>query len=93
MQHAPVSPAEINPRLVPHLEPGESVLWQNQPRPGSFFGPRQIAGGLSLIVLGISLASGVIAPQLPEASRYAPAAAAAGTGLLLLITRWSRREA
>lgn len=89
----PVSPKAVDPRLVPHLEPGETVLWQNQPKPGSFFGPPQIAGGLALIALGIVLASGLIGPQLPEASRYAPAAAAAGTGLLLLITRWSRRAA
>ena len=89
----PVNPAAVDPRLVPHLEPGETVLWQNQPKPGSFFGPSQIAGGLALIALGIALASGLIGPQLPDASRYAPAAAAAGTGLLLLITRWSRRAA
>ena len=89
----PLNPAAVDPRLVPHLEPGETVLWQNQPKPGSFFGPPQIAGGLALIALGIALASGLISPQLPDASRYGPAAAAAGTGLLLLITRWSRRAA
>lgn len=87
----PISSASVNPRLQPHLEPGERVLWQNQPRQGSFFGPGQILTSVALIALGLILASGIVGPQLPELSRYVPAAAASGTGLLLLITNWNRR--
>ena len=87
----PISSAAVDPRLAPHLESGETVLWQNQPRQGSFFGPGQILTSVGLIALGLILASGIVGPQLPELSRYVPAAAASGTGLFLLITNWNRR--
>ena len=87
----PLAATDIDPRIAPHLEPGETVLWQNRPKPGTFFGPSQIGGALALMALGIVLASGLIGSLPRGASTYVPAAAAVGVGILLLVTRWNKR--
>lgn len=88
---SPVNPEEVDPRLTHHLATGETVLWQNRPKAGSFFGPPQILGALALIALGIVIATGAMGTGVPPMSRYAPAAVAVILGLLLLISRWRRR--
>ena len=87
----PLAATDIDPRIAPHLEPGETVLWQTRPKPGTFFGPSQIGGALALIALGIVLASGLIGSLPQGASTYAPAATAVGVGILLLVTSWNKR--
>lgn len=94
MMHMDLRPRgndEIDPRLSPHLEPGETVLWQNRPKPGTFFGPRQIGWAAAWIALGIVVASGLIAAIPAGAQSYGPAAAAAAVGVILLATSWNRR--
>jgi hypothetical protein len=91
MDLRPLAATEIDPRITPHLAPGETVLWQTRPKPGTFFGPSQIGGALALIALGIVLASGLIVSFPRGPSTYGPAAAAVGVGILLLVTRWNKR--
>ena len=87
----PHAATEIDPRLAAHLQPGEVVLWQGQPKPVTFFGPKQILGALALIALGLVLASGLIDALPPGPTTYGPAAASVGVAALLLITRWNMR--
>jgi hypothetical protein len=95
-----VKPKDVDPRIAPFLEPGETVLWQKQPKAGSFLGPPRILGALALIMLGILIAtdatglisdSGAMGPDVSPLSRFVPAAVSAGLGLLLLINRWRSR--
>lgn len=87
----PHAATDIDPRIAPHLAPGETVLWQTRPKPATFIGPTQIGEALALIALGIVLASGVVGGLPRGASIYVPAAAAVGVGLLLLATGWAKR--
>jgi hypothetical protein len=87
----PVKPEQVDPRLAIHLAAGETVLWQNQPKSGSFFGPSQILGAFALIIGGILVATGMVGPALSNTSRYVPAAVAVALGIFFLISRWRNR--
>lgn len=52
----PVPEREIDTRIAPHLEPGETVLWQGAPRKGTFVSPG------ALLALGFCIIFGLVAP-------------------------------
>jgi hypothetical protein len=52
----PIPASDVDPRIAPHLETGEEVLWQGAPRQGTFLRPGIV------LVLGVAVAFGVLAP-------------------------------
>ena len=89
----PIPSADVDARLRPHLDPEERVLWQDRPKPGSFFGPVVIAGGLGLVLFGLFLLLGVAGNMLTPQMQYGGAAAAAFAGLVILAQGLRRRAA
>jgi hypothetical protein len=87
----PIPRDRINPRLLAHLEPGEQVLWQGQPRQGSFFGPGVAATGVGLVMAGILLAFGLGGHVLASDLRRLWAILGVLAGLIVLARGWSRR--
>ncbi|MBC7285340.1 hypothetical protein, partial [Hoeflea sp.] len=87
----PIPRDRIDPRLLAHLEPGEQVLWQGQPRQGSFFGPGVAATGVGLVMAGILLAFGLGGHVLTSDLRRLWAILAVLAGLIILARGWSRR--
>jgi hypothetical protein len=87
----PIPRDRIDPRLLAHLEPGEQVLWQGQPRQGSFFGPGVAATGVGLVMAGILLAFGLGGHVLTSDLRRLWAILGVLAGLIVLARGWSRR--
>ncbi|MBA6411708.1 hypothetical protein H2508_01090 [Parahaliea sp. F7430] len=88
---AALEPNKIDSRLGPHLEAGELVLWQNQPRAGSLPKLSHTIGALMLLLGGGLLASSIVAPNLSPVARYTPATVAMLLGSFLLFQGWRRR--
>lgn len=87
----PISAAKIDARLRAHLAPDERVLWQDRPKPGSFFGPGVIASGLGLVLVGALLIFGLAGSVLTPEMRLGAAAASVLAGLVILGTGLKRR--
>ncbi|MBM1143885.1 hypothetical protein GN155_008860 [Alcanivorax sp. ZXX171] len=91
--------ANLDPRIVRHLQPGEKVMWQGAPRPGTFLSPIALALCVFFIVYGLLALFGladryVIVPGDPfTLQRIGPALLlVAGPGWLLH-WMWTERGA
>lgn len=90
----PRPPDRIDPHLAPHLEEGETVLWQGAPRPGTFSNPLLwILAGL-LLLAGASILTGLLPAALSFATGNAllPGLALIGAGLLVAALAFARRD-
>jgi len=93
----PMDKDRIDPRLVPHLQDGEAVLWQGAPAPNTFLTPSVVMTGLGLLLLGPALWFHFIDMLLPSMAaidgpaRQVPAVASSLVGLGLLVQHWHRR--
>lgn len=89
-----LAPSAIAPRISQHLAPGETVLWQGAPAANTFFGPRILAFGGGLIVLGLLLPTGYLDGLFPMlaaatgAAKLVPALAAIVVGVGVLVKGW-----
>ena len=79
------------PGCIDHLAPGERVLWQGHPKPGSVFGPGVIAAGLGLVMVVALLIVGLAGSVLTPEMRFAAATASVLAGLVILDAGLRRR--
>ncbi len=91
MNLKPLDITTVDPRLSAVLEPGETVLWQGAPKPGSLPGPRPIIGAAVLLAVGVALALALVGSGIPPQTRYAFAAACAGLAVIVLVQAWLAR--
>lgn len=96
---APVPADRVDPRIARHLEPGETVLWQGAPRPGTFAGTGTRLLGVALIVGGLALLLGIfdrvlfLEVGLTHPSRLTPSLGLIGMGALAIAIIHRRRDA
>lgn len=91
MPLTPIDKADLDPRLLAVLEPGETVLWQDVPKPGSLPPPMTMLGALALVAVGAALALDLVGFPVPQMARLVAAAAAVGVGATLIVQGWQRR--